>query len=103
MINNPLVTASNNTHVTHHLSQINIGLMCDENQRRRGGLIINKSRYTLYFFLGEHAPKSLNDWLELPYLANADIPFHYVGKIWGFWKVTDDSGSTIYEFYGDFK
>ena len=102
MIANPLVTAANDTHVSHHLSTINIGLLCESNQRRRGGLIINKSRYNLHLFFGRNPPKQKHDWLEIPYLANIDVPFHFIGKIWGYWEVTDDSGATIHEFYGDF-
>jgi hypothetical protein len=103
MINNPLAFASNNTHVTQVLSQINLALLCDANVKRRGGLIINQSRFTLHLYFGDRPPADRSDFLKLSYLGNIDIPFMYVGKIWGFWEVTDQYGATIHEFYGDFQ
>jgi hypothetical protein len=103
MINNPQAYASNETKVTHHRSGENVRLLSDVHSRRRNGLILNKSKHSLFLYLGKNPPTTKGDWLVIPHFANADIPFMYVGKIWGYWNGTDESGTTIYEFYGDFQ
>jgi hypothetical protein len=101
-IRNPEAYASNETKVRHHRSGENVRLLGDVHARRRSGLIINNSKYTLYVYLGKNPPTNQADWLAIPHFANADLPFMYIGKIWGYWQGIDSSGATIHEFYGDF-
>jgi hypothetical protein len=101
-IRNPEAYASNETKVHHHRSGENVRLLSDINTRRRNGIIINNSTHTLLIYLGKKTPTTKADWLAIPHLGNADIPFMYIGKIWGCWLGTDTNGATIHEFYGDF-
>jgi hypothetical protein len=102
MINNPLALASNETTVTHHASGQTVRVLCDVHTRRRMGLIINHSKHTLLVYFGKQPPTNRKDYLAIPHFANADIPFFYVGKIFGYWEGIDSLGATIHEFYGDF-
>jgi hypothetical protein len=102
MIVNPHIYASNQTSVTHYRSDEAVRLLSDVHTRRRSGLIVNKSRHTLLIHLGQTPPPNRADWLVIPHLANCDLPFLYIGKIWGCWLGMDANGASIFEFYGDY-
>jgi len=102
MIVNPHIYASNETSVTHHRSDEAVKLLSAVHTRRRSGLVVNKSRHTLLIHLGTTPSTSRADWLVLPHLANLDIPFLYIGEIWGCWAGSDTEGASIFEFYGDY-
>jgi hypothetical protein len=98
---NPKHLESNQTFLRKIDSAIERQIISSRNAARRGGLILNLSKHDLLVWFGSNVPVDANDWLEIPYRANCDIPVFFTGEIHGFWRGSDGRKAKVYEFYGD--
>jgi hypothetical protein len=92
---------SNQSYLRKIPSKLDRQTISPRNAARKGGLIINQSKYDLLVWFGSIPPADPDDWIVIPYRANCDISLFFTGEIHGFWLGDDNQIAKVYEFYGD--